>query len=558
MDQSTQGNDHRTGEAVEIIHEPCPSCGSSDNLARWPDGHAHCFTPKCGHHENSDGSVESFPDSPEGLIQVEYERLTARKVSERTCRYYNYGVAHYKGHPVQVAQYRDKMGKIVAQKLRFADKKFAWLGDKKKALPLFGQHLQGGGKMIVITEGEIDALSMAEVEKCSWPVVSLPDGAGSAKKSIAQSLEFLNRFERIILMFDNDDAGRAATEEAAMLLPPGRVCIAQLSHKDPNEVLLAGEGHRLVREKWNAAPYRPDGVVMGSDMLSTILKPLTMSEALYPWEDMNKTFYGLRPREIVSLCGGTGSGKSSVARELAYNLMRSGYKVGYFALEESIQRTGLGFVGLELNQPVHLAHLKATPKQLTDGFDRILKPGNLVMYDHFGSLDPDTLLAQMRYMRNGCDVDYIFFDHLSILISGSTEKDERRLIDRTMTSLRSFTEETEVGMVLVSHLARPKGTPHEEGGVTSLAQLRGSHAIGQLSDIVIGCERDQQSERHKNVLLFRSLKDRYTGSTGIAGYAEYSPETGRIVGLNRRAIEAELAQQTAADLGFATTPGGQF
>ena len=33
-----------------VRHEPCPGCGSKDNLARYDDGHGHCFGG-CGHWE---------------------------------------------------------------------------------------------------------------------------------------------------------------------------------------------------------------------------------------------------------------------------------------------------------------------------------------------------------------------------------------------------------------------------------------------------------------------------------------------------------------------------
>jgi twinkle protein len=106
--------------------------------------------------------------------------------------------------------------------------------------------------------------------------------------------------------------------------------------------------------------------------------------------------------------------------------------------------------------------------------------------------------------------------------------DERRLIDNTMTKLRTLTEEVQCGMVLVSHLKRPEGKGHEEGAVTSLAQLRGSAAIAQLSDMVIGLERNQQDIDNPNLTTVRILKNRWTGETGIACHLTYSKETGRM------------------------------
>jgi len=97
-----------------------------------------------------------------------------------------------------------------------------------------------------------------------------------------------------------------------------------------------------------------------------------------------------------------------------------------------------------------------------------------------------------------------------------------------MTKLRMLTQELNCGMILVSHLKRPKDQGHEEGAATSLAQLRGSGAIGQLSDIVIGLERNQQDESRKNETKIRVLKNRFGGDTGRAGTLVWSKETGRL------------------------------
>ena len=90
-------------------------------------------------------------------------------------------------------------------------------------------------------------------------------------------------------------------------------------------------------------------------------------------------------------------------------------------------------------------------------------------------------------------------------------------------------EELGVAVFLVSHLSRPEGRGHEEGAHTSLSQLRGSHAIGQLSDLVVGLERNQQEGTGEgNVTTVRVLKNRFSGETGVACLLRYEPDTGRL------------------------------
>jgi twinkle protein len=82
----------------------------------------------------------------------------------------------------------------------------------------------------------------------------------------------------------------------------------------------------------------------------------------------------------------------------------------------------------------------------------------------------------------------------------------------------------------VSHLKRPEGKGHEEGAATSVAQLRGSASIAQLSDFVIGLERNGQAEdpTERNTTNMRVLKNRFSGITGPAGSLLYNGQTGRL------------------------------
>ena len=134
---------------------------------------------------------------------------------------------------------------------------------------------------------------------------------------------------------------------------------------------------------------------------------------------------------------------------------------------------------------------------------------NLFLFDGFGSYDPDTIYSRIEYLACGLECRIIFLDHLSILLSG-LDGDERRMIDVTMTKLRSLVERTGISLFLVSHLRRTQtDKDHTDGAKVSLGQLRGSQAISQLSDTVLALERDQQADN--DVSTLRVLKNRYSG-----------------------------------------------
>ena len=522
-------NEH---EGSEFLHkEPCPSCGSRDNLGRYTDGHGYCFG--CGYHEAGTGEVKATPKSVQLPSLVPYKEaqiqgLAARGITEETCGKFGVRIGNISGKRVHLYPYFSSDNAVIACKVRGKDKHFSIIGTGNK-LPLFGQNLWNSGKKIIVTEGEIDCLTVSQLQGNKWPTVSVPNGAQAARKALSHNLEFLEGFDEVILMFDMDEPGQAAAKECAELFSPGKCKIASLPLKDPNECLLAGRGQEVISAIWNAKPYRPDGIISGQDLWEVVNHEDTVVSAPYPWAGVNTITHGLRRGELVTITAGSGIGKSAVVREIAYNLIQQGETVGMLMLEENPKRTALGLMGIELDKPLHLSREGVDEKALKEAFDTTVGSGHCYLYDHWGSSDIDNLVSRVRYLARGCSCNWIILDHLSIVVSGLGDGDERRLIDNAMTYLRTLVEETGVGLILVSHLKRPEGNKgHEEGATTSLSQLRGSHAIAQLSDMVIGLERNQQDLEKANVTSVRVLKNRFSGTTGLCCELYYNRDTGRL------------------------------
>ena len=325
-------------------------------------------------------------------------------------------------------------------------------------------------------------------------------------------------------------------EECAPLFPPGRCKIARMDgFKDPNEAHQAKQGAKVIDAIWGAKTYRPDGILNGTDLWDALTTDDTVETASYPWDTLNEKLRGLRKGELTLFTSGSGMGKSAVVRELAHHLLREGETVGMLMLEESTKRTAKGLMGIELSKPIHLDMTPWADLSAEDQADRrrayeaTVGSGRLFLYDHFGSTDLDNLMARLRFLAKGCACGWIVLDHLSIVVSGLDDGDERKTIDLIMTKVRTFIQETGVGFIMVSHLKRPSGDKgHEQGAEVSLAQLRGSHSIAQLSDCVIGLERNQQDEQTKNITTVRILKDRFSGESGIACHLLFDKETGRL------------------------------
>ena len=511
-----------------IEHQACPCGISSDALAVYSDGHSYCFS--C--NKTFSQSRQERPLSMNSnFISGQSEALNKRKISEATCRKYKYQVAKYQGKTVHVAPYYDRDGKLVAQKIRFPNKNFMVIGDIKNAM-LFGQNLfKEGGKRIVVTEGEIDCLSVYEAMP-NWAMVSVKTGAAGAVKSIKEKIEYLESFEDVVFMFDEDEVGKKAAKQCADLLSPSKARIASLPRKDPNEMLVHGEIKNLTSAIFQAKSSRPDGIINGLDTWAEVSKPIEMG-IQYPFAELNHKTYGLRQGELITICAGSGVGKSAFVSELAYHLaFHQEDNVGYIALEENIGRTARRFMGININKPIHLPNQDVSEDELRVAFKNTMGTERLWLYDHWGSLDSDNLLSKMRYLVKACDCKWLILDHLSIVISGmELEGDERRMLDKCMTMLRSFAEETNCGLIIVSHLRRPMGgKSHEEGLMPSLSDLRSSHSIAQLSDMVLALGRNSQSDDDeiRNTTEVRILKNRFSGETGAGCALRYSTTTGRL------------------------------
>ena len=504
-----------------VAHIPCLECGSSDANSVYSDGHTFCFVCQTRKAGNSDFN-HTHQMSKNVHLKGSAERLQKRNISEKTCQFYKI----FRDGDTLRFPYFTSDGVLVGNKLKTKKKVFTYEGVSTDTL--FGQHLfPNSGRRIVVTEGELDAASCYEAMP-GWPMVSLPHGAASAKKDIQKQIPLFQGYDEIVLFFDSDAAGRKATDEACSVLPPGKVKVARLdAYKDASEALIDNQAELVRQAIWNAKPYRPDGIIDGKSLLKLVTTPQQPCEHEYHFRGLQEKLHGIRYGELVTITAGSGTGKTSFCRELAAKLCDKGEHVGILELEASNRRTALGLMSVVVGKPLHLG--EHSEEELTAAFSCSIADWNLFCFDGFGSYDPDLIYNRIEYMATGLECRVVFLDHLSILLSG-LDGDERRMIDVTMTKLRSLVERTGITLFLVSHLRRTNSdTNHEEGARVTLGQLRGSAAIAQLSDSVVALERDQQTDSERGLTTVRVLKNRYSGEVGVACQLEYDLNTCRFI-----------------------------
>jgi twinkle protein len=524
-------------------HLPCPLCSSSDAVSVNADNSAYCFSCK---EYIRDYNMEQEPtivnreyEKKDFVGQSDFAEIVDRNIKSDTCRKYGVTVKidsmgnitnHY--YP-----YHDKQGAKIGTKTRFTKlKEFSIQGNTKYS-GLFGEHLFSKNKYCIITEGELDALSayqMFKTDKYETPVVSIKNGITSAVKDVKNSLDWLEQFDNVIVNFDNDEQGKEGALKVAELFSPGKCKIMHLpkEYKDASDCLSKNKIQAYVKYFWEAKVFAPDGIINANSLFDEITKPTIKSFVQYPFEELNKITYGIRPSELVTFTAGSGLGKTQVMREIIHHIIKSTQdNIGLLMLEETPVITSKGLMSIEANQRLHLPDVHLSKEEMKTYFDKTVGTGRVFMFDHFGSNSIDNIVSRVRFLAKGLDCKYIVIDHVSIIVSDQSHGDERRALDEIMTRLRTLVQETGVAMMVVSHLRRPDGKGHEEGAATSLSQLRGSASIGQLSDIVIGLERDAQNDdpEIRSTTRVRVLKNRFSGLTGPCSNLKYNNDTGRLI-----------------------------
>ena len=262
-------------------HIPCDSCGSSDGNALYTDGHTYCFV--CHTRTPATGELSTPTMTNDVQLTGFAQRLPKRKISQKTCSFYKI----FRDEELLRFPYFTSDGVLQGCKVKTKKKIFKYEGVSTDTL--LGQHLfPTTGKRIVVTEGELDAASCFEAMP-NWAMVSLPHGAASAKKDIQKQIPLFQGYQEIVLFFDNDEPGRKAAEEAANILPPGKLKIARMdAYKDASEALMAGDGDAIRKAIWDAKDYRPDGIVDGRSLLELVTPPQKPFDHEYSFKGLNE------------------------------------------------------------------------------------------------------------------------------------------------------------------------------------------------------------------------------------------------------------------------------
>ena len=459
-----------------------------------------------------------------------------RKITRKIAEHFNIRVTVNENGDINSHYYPYGINEITGYKKRTLPKEFTVIGKIKS---LFGQMQAGnGGKQLVITEGEIDALTVSQAwfdkyEKI-YPVVSIP--SASQTSILLSNRDWLRSFDSVVIWFDNDEPGKEAADRAAKIIGFDKVKIVKNTKlKDANELYLK-EGHLAVLSQiWDAQAWSPVGIVNSADTWDLYKAE---SEIDYvPWPDfaveLNKKVYGRCLGSITVLCSGTGMGKSSFLKEDQYHLLQTtSEKIGICSLEESVSETVEGIMALHLNKRIQLPDVEVTEEEERTAWTDTMGTGRIMFLDHQGSMGDDSLIDKMEFMAlSGCK--FIYLDHITIAVSDAEDNDVNRATDKLMSDLLKLAKRHGIWIGVVSHLRKTNNNQKsfEEGAVPSDDDLKGSGSLKQIGAQLIAISRNKLEtdpiQRHTSKLWV--LKDRWTGRTGPMGQYRFIEDTGRLI-----------------------------
>lgn len=561
--------------AAFIKHTNCEACGSSDGKAVYDDSSSHCFVcqktvpseefkeqnpkkvSKVRTSAKEEKSMEVKPSSKPAMTPDENAEIKSvtgvagkgfRGLKDETTKPFGVRYAYDADGEVEEQYYPTTQdGQIVGYKIREVPKNFYSKGRTGADCELFMQFkFNRGGKYILITEGELDALSAYQMF-CDYnktrggdyemAVVSPTTGANSHKQ-IAAQYRFFDSFDNIIVCYDNDKAGKEATEDVVKALPKGKVKVMHMRYKDPNTYLEEEKQDEFIRNFYEAKRYTPVGVLGSGDLYDKILEQATVPKVPFPpfMDTLNAMLVGGLPLgHIINVAAGTGLGKTSFVNEMIYHwIFNSPHKIGIVSMELDSGQYGETLLGRHLSRKISLIQDDTVKKDLLES-DKVREKANELFYNADGQhrfylLDNrdgtiEEIQDTVEELVVSCGCRIIVLDPLQDILDGLSNEDQALFMKWSKGIIKSHN----VTLIFINHVRKSaSGTQNSsQGGSFTEEEIQGSSTIIKSASANILLSRNKYAEDpiERNTTKVVLSKNRICGLTGPAGNVYYDNDT---------------------------------
>ena len=398
-------------------------------------------------------------------------------------------------------------GKLVNMKWRTADKQM----EKEPGYDSTLYNVDNADKSqpLIITEGEFDC--MAAWQMGFKNVISVADGAQTFK---VEWLDDLADAHDILLAFDNDTQGEAGAGKAAGKLGRARCRRVRLPYKDFNECLLQGMTRDDVQEYIDSAkPYRDADLLSYVDLIERVRADIYEPEhqgIMSGWPEFDELLAGLRPAEVTTLTGDTGTGKTTFTSNLSYLLAE--YGVVWVSTETRNEKIIRKHYSIHLQQCI----TKDTPKPELEPAEMYFSGKRLFFLDVHGEVSYERIRDTLEYCaRRG--VKFAILDHLHFFLTAKNLESDRIEIERFMRELVKLARLTGMHIFLVCHPTKLQEPINGKPPIVKPNDLKGSAALKQDSHNILSLWRDPISTNGPTILYIQKVRD----DAGITGMVKF-------------------------------------
>lgn len=370
---------------------------------------------------------------------------------------------------------------------------------------LFGMDLCKPDEPLVLTEGEIDALSLYEAGIRN--VVSVPTGCDNFQW-VEPCWDWVQQFDKIILFGDNDPPGKKMIRVLVTRLGEDKCWIIEDypdGCKDANDILVKC-GASTLREVFESAKETPiRNVIDIADV--QFVDPTTIPRIKTMIPALDESLNGLEEGALVIVSGDSGSGKSTLSGTFLLNAIEQGHSVCVYSGELSntklfewltLQAAGSAWITLK-HDPVKG---KEVPVVYTPALERIREwlRGKCYVFDCADDAEvpvAESILQAFTVMvrRKGCKLFLV--DNLMTAIMDSPDE-EYRAQGKFLTALKRFALKYGVTVLLVAHPKKRSTntfTLDDVSGNKMITNIASSALIVEKPNIRVIKARDAGLER---------------------------------------------------------------
>jgi twinkle protein len=500
-----------------------------------------------------DDIKEMSNESKERIKQGTTHKLTWRGIRPETNKFFGvvYECSQETGAPIKQFVPTTIDNAHVGYKTRLFPKDFSHpVGEVGQKCDLIGSfRFVNGGKYVVICGGEVDFLSAFQMLRdyqvskgnegkfdpvaCVTPTV----GESGCGKQIQGNYKFLDSFERIVVCFDSDVAGKAAVEKITPLLPRGKVYIMTPRYKDANEYLTKGKEREFVTDFYNAKKHTPAGIVASTEIYKEVVQRSLLERLPFPpfLEKLNKMLSGgITYGFIVNILAGSGSGKSCLINQcVTFWAKDCNILTGVVSLEADSAAYGENLLSQYAGKKLALISDKDEKHSVVTSEYMETKAKELFCYDDGSPRmyilddrgDYTDLQSKVEELITSFGVKVIVFDVISDVFAGLSIEE----VDKQMKWQKNIVKQYNVILINISHTRKSGGGQKaaSQGAFLTEEATIGSGTQYRSAGINISLQRDKTAEDdvERNTTQVYLLKSRDTGVTGLACEIFYENET---------------------------------